>query len=614
MRKIPDGKILIYDIETTSHKTEEAEMRFFGYYSYKTQQREIIEIKNHDTINEVKYLLDTHDILVGFNNKKFDNIILNKYGLDFRGRTIVDLWDMIAPKSSGGKGRHAIMKGFTPTNYKLGTIVKYLGLGKKKNEGFDYKLLSKKTPYTPEELDHIVSYTEEDITITRNLFEYLYNYFYTFSEYLNEEDNKRLKWLTTSVGAYAYKVICKEANLPEKYADEEGAQKAYEGGYVALPTREKAVGSIRCKDVKSAYPHAFIQANLYSHSCNCCTLEEKYTGKGIFKLQGAYCSKELGSIEKVIRKFYNLRLQYKKDKDPREYTIKIVINTLYGISGSPIFESIYNINTASDCTYIVREMIKYAREQFSTAGYEVLYTDTDSCYVFDPFNDDARLNKVQDELVAYLKSCFPFPQDTFGMDTEAEIKAMFFFKSGDEFAKKNYMYITTDKKTKEDIIVIKGLPIIKSNATALGLKVYNKFLKTQIIKRLDCKFNKEYLTQLFHEELKQDISLAGQIYKVKELGSYKNPTSLPAKISQYMEDRFKLSGLEKPDTILLIPNHKINLGVRMDNSGSRLKKGYCTIEDFKNNKLTVYDINIDKTTAELEPFIREQQQTLLEAT
>ena len=622
MRKIPDEEVLIYDIETTSRMIEDAKIRFFAYYSYKNKVMEIIEVLGPESLDEIKYIIDEHKVLVGFNNKRFDNEILKKFGIDLKYRTIVDLWEILAPKgdktrnNQGGKGRHLLMqvevdgdkKIFQPPNYKLETIVKALGLGKKVDNPIVYKWLQQET-ITPEQRYEILRYTKEDIIITRNLFEYLYNYFYSFRDFMNEKDVQTFKWLTTSVGSYTYKVLCHQAGLKEEYS-EQSVDDEFEGGFVSEPTMEKAVGVIKSLDIASAYPHSFMMANLYSHSCTCCTEQEKYRGKGIFMLKGAYCTKKMGMLESVLKRFYTLRKEYKKAKDAREWTVKIIINTAYGVSGSPIFKSLYSINTASDCTYIVRTMINYVRQKFQDAGYTVLYNDTDSNYFLDPYNDVEKILKLKTEIIDYIKSCFPFPQETFDMGLEKPIKAMFFFKSGTDLKKKNYVYVTEDNR-----LIIKGLPIIKSNASALSLKIFKQQLRERIITKLDCKFNKEYLKQIIYEELKKDISLCSQLYKVKDISSYKEKTSLPAKIALYVESQFQAGAYpEKPDALLLIPNTKIDLGKKLSYDDTKKhKKGYCTIEDFKKFKLSVYDIDIEKTMSELEPFIKEEQRTLLEA-
>lgn len=57
----------------------------------------------------------------------------------------------------------------------------------------------------------------------------------------------------------------------------------------------------------------------------------------------------------------------------------------YGISGSSIFEKVFDLTTASDCTAMARMSIKHARTELMKEGYECMYTDSvtgDSNFVF----------------------------------------------------------------------------------------------------------------------------------------------------------------------------------------------------------------------------------------
>ncbi len=72
------------------------------------------------------------------------------------------------------------------------------------------------------------------------------------------------------------------------------------------------------------------------------------------------------------------RLEYKKEKDERQYTI-------YGLLGNPAFASVSDFTAASDCTHLGRQWVNAARLHFAENGYAVLYTDTDSGYLVDPF-------------------------------------------------------------------------------------------------------------------------------------------------------------------------------------------------------------------------------------
>src|SRR4030042_3662695 len=116
-RIIPTESIFCYDIESDSANTQTAKIKFFGYYSYPLQKTEIIHVKTQEDIDRIRNLFDMHEVLVGYNNKQYDNLILERcFGIDFRFRTIVDLWEVLAPRKTKGqwesktygKGRQAI--------------------------------------------------------------------------------------------------------------------------------------------------------------------------------------------------------------------------------------------------------------------------------------------------------------------------------------------------------------------------------------------------------------------------------------------------------------------------------------------------------------------------
>ena len=75
---------------------------------------------------------------------------------------------------------------------------------------------------------------------------------------------------------------------------------------------------------------------------------EGWHGGELFEVEGHYDDKELGVVAKAVKKFYKLRQKYKKNKDPREYSIKIVINTSYGLLWCKTFSSVCDVIAASE--------------------------------------------------------------------------------------------------------------------------------------------------------------------------------------------------------------------------------------------------------------------------
>lgn len=589
--KLPTQKILIFDIETDSTDIDSAELKYFGAYSYIKGTRHYIKGASDESLEWIKEAVKNHDVIVGFNCKKFDIPILNKYGIVFVGKVIIDLWEVLSePKldmktkvRTGGKGRGQFM-GLRLNSWSLANIVKALNLGEYKTEGFDYSIL-RKNKWTQEEEASIIEYLAQDITITKRLFEYTNQFFYPLTDHLSDKNVNRFTYITASIASVAYKVMCHEAGLEEEYG--EGESEEYEGGYVRYPTKKKHIGPVVAFDFRSLYPSIYRGFNLASPAPYTYT-GSMFSGNSMFQIKGRYIGDKQGKIEQVLGKLFGLRKVYKANNDNREYLIKIIINAFYGITPKPTFKNVYSPHGAEDCTYIGRTMIKYAADMFNQRGFEVLYGDTDSVYVALHNKTKEEAIALANELTKHFLANMPFPHDDFGLALDAEIKAIFFFQNDDEtFKKKNYIYIKKDDKIK-----IMGLPIIKSNASKIATTVLDKHLKKQILTKMDIEFPRKYLEQVIFYELEKDLGLAIQTYKVREATFYeKNPSSLYAQVA----------GKYGSGTFDLIPNDRIGVGK---------DKKYCTVEEFQENKLSVRSIDLSTTWSNLEPFIKNEQMTL----
>jgi DNA polymerase elongation subunit (family B) len=518
--------VLIFDIETDGLNTETSLMKWFGAFSFKDNN---YYFYTHDEKDQIQTLIDAHKVVVGYNSRDFDIPIMENNGYNFEYKIRIDLmrvlFDPLTRRSVREniiKVNGKVLKDLLP-NHKLKTLGEVLSLSVQKGD-IDYKIFYK-DEWDEKETSEILKYLYYDVRLTKELFEYFYKEFLPMKEFMSQSDQRKYNWFRTSTGSYTYKVICHKAGIEEEYA-EKSKYKKYEGGFVSKPEIEVCKGKIYCLDFSSAYPHSFLMGNLYAHSCKCCKDDEKWHGNDMFKVNGKYCKKKPGKIEEVIKKLYLLRSEYKKNKDPREYALKVILNTLYGISGANIFKNVYSLTTAADCTLIARTMIKFARKKFEQAGYQLIYTDTDSVFLKDVYDDKGRIMKVRDEIIKEIGLSVPFPQETFSMGIDAEIKAIWFFRDyNDELKKKNYLYITSDDKVK-----IKGLPIIKSDCSKVSRKVMNQ-LSNEIIRRSDIKFPENYIKDIVYNILKDDITLVANFYKVKDLSQYKS-NCIQAQISK----------------------------------------------------------------------------------
>jgi len=562
--------VLIFDIETrtpTGKPNPDVDIfRFFGANSYK--HGKYYFYNEHEKEN-ILQLLSEHPIIIGFNSKEYDMPIMQRDGIWREYKSHIDLRETIKKRQ--------ILLDCKQEAKSLKNMAIFFGLDVSKGD-LDYSLLNKDR-LTREELLEIEKYTIKDIEVTKGVYEHLFNFFLPFKGYMNDYDQEKLKWISASPGAYAYKVICHQTGIPEEYS-EDTERKKFEGGFVSAPFVDYAKDDIYCLDFNSLYPHCFIQANLYSHSCMCCDRNEKWAGNELYPVNGRYCTKKRGLIENFLIRLYNERLEYKKTKDRREFVNKIILNTMYGISGSPIFKNVYNYNTASDCTLMARNSTKYARKVFQEAGYQVLYSDTDSVFLKDVFKDKKRLLDVKNKIIKHIKENLPFPIDTFSMGIDAEIKHIWFFKKDGEYLKKHYVYVENNGR-----VTVKGLPMIKGDGSGIGLLIFNKYMKKHV-EHGKLKFSLREIQKWLALELKNNMEIVSRVFNVHDPNTYKNTSQLQYQIAKkYGAGRHRI-----------IVNKKFGVGK---------SKRYCTIQEFEQLDLKIRDLDLGKFWSEMEYFISE---------
>jgi len=564
---------LVFDIETDGLNIETAQMKFFGCYSYLHEKYFLLHKDEHHKIQE---LIDEHRILIGFNNKDFDAPIMMNNGYEMEYKICFDGLKVLYDHARKRPNREAYIKMpngkpmATLPNRKLKTVCEALGFKTTKGD-IDYRIFQK-DEWTKEELDEIYKYLYKDILLTRKLFEYYVEYFDSYKEYVNDKNIMNLNYIRTSFGSYAYSVLSHLAGFNLDFEDDEEAKEVKpvnHGGFVLDPTVSYAEGQIVYADFSSLYPHIMMMCNLFNPSP-----DGNWKGGKMFKglLQTNYKDDEMGVIEKVLKTIYTKRVEFKKLGDPREQSLKVVINTIYGLSGSPIFKNVFNLTTSGDCTIIGRRMLNFTKESFEVLGFNVIYGDTDSCFVQIPDGKTLEdFKKICNIIVKNILDNVPFPMDSFKLDIDDVFKKVWLFK------KKHYIGINNDDK-----LIIKGLSIIKHDSTKLSQKIFKR-IKDRIIDRQSIKFPLEFINDMIKEELEEDITVIGREYNVKSPESYASKTSIQHQIASELGE----------GTHFLIKNTKIgNIGKG---------KKYCSAEDAM--QLDIDDLVLDKTMKELEPFI-----------
>jgi len=547
-------KRLIYDLETDSTNPEKANLKYHGDMDYDTGEVVMIPHTKGDLI---KKRISEAKVLIGFNIKEYDNKILERFGVSTDYKTIIDLYQCLAPNnfnSTSNKNRLAdINPGLKLKNYKLKTIIEGLGLDDEGTKGeIDYKVF-KKDEWNAEEHQVIQKYLKQDLLLPKKLFDWYRNIFKPLEQYLNPKDVERFKHLTCRSGGVGYKFLCHQAGLEETYRDWDEASKIkkesekVEGGHHIHPKYEKVRGTIICRDFVSHYPTIMVMAQLHRPEIT-------------------------SAIELNLNE--RLKAKYSGDKSTA-LALKVPLNSIYGICNNPVFEKVYDPHVASETTRIGRDLLKRYAKTIQIAGFIPLYGFTDSVYCGIPSKYTPEdLDMITNVFVDLTKAEFKKPLDSYGLGVDGVFKFMWFIEKKDN----NYLCVTDDNKIK-----LKG-GLFNKNCPQCITKTFEEYISPRIIRDLDIDFTEEELMNYVNQILTTNPELSAQEFSVKNLADYDSDTSIQYKISQKYG----------PGIHQLIPNTK-DIGVGISTS-------YCSIDDFNNNKLSVDDISKDRMMTYLKPF------------
>jgi len=370
-----NDEVLVFDIETKTFgkpDPDKDELKFFGCYSYKTNKFYLLR-----DIKSIQKIIDNHKFLVGFNNKDYDIPICERAGIHFKYKTIIDLFIVFDSRSTVIKIKEGLLEDLLM--YKsLDFISKLIGVADeetgKKQINYD---IFKKDSWTEAEIKEITDYTERDIMVTKRMYEWVEEYFKGLKDFISEKDFNRKIHVYIDPAVLAYKAICYAMKWEATSDFEAERPPKIRGGYVAYPAGEQYDDYVLSFDFDSLYPNIMNQANIYGRK-KPEDINDRLTwnGGGVWKVEGIYYADEMHGVSRLIRKWFEQRLEFKANKDPRQNSIKIILNIIYGIMKNPKFVKTRDVIGAGDVTRLGRQFIQYARKRFADAGYELIYGDS----------------------------------------------------------------------------------------------------------------------------------------------------------------------------------------------------------------------------------------------
>ena len=216
-----------------------------------------------------------------------------------------------------------------------------------------------------------------------------------------------------------------------------------------------------------------------------------------------YRSDKQGLIPALLAKWFDTRVEYRKlmkkfgdAGDNEKYTYfksrqliqKVVLNSLYGVLGLPVFR-FYDLDNAEATTLTGQELIKFTKKIGNHFYNKELGNDKDYCIYIDTdsvfysalplvkkrfptmdFDSETMMSKrildVADEMQVFLNKSYDyFAKNFLNLDKHRfEIKQELIAKSGLFIVKKRYgMKIINDNGVKVNKLHVKGLDLVRSN-------------------------------------------------------------------------------------------------------------------------------------------------------
>jgi DNA polymerase II len=295
------------------------------------------------------------------------------------------------------------------------------------------------------------------------------------------------------------------------------------GGYV-MDSKPGIYSNIVILDFKSLYPSIMRTFNIDPLM---------FGKKGITAPNGATFSKEIGIMPQILEELWTVREEYRKKKDEvGRYAIKILMNSFFGAMASPLCR-FYNLDLANSITYFAEFLTKETANMIQKEGFEVIYSDTDSCFVV----VDKNPKKVGKELEKKINLLWDkkikkeFKINSF-LELEFEkVYTKFIMpklRGSEKGAKKRYAGLVNGK------LEITGLEAVRGDWTKLAQKFQKELLMKVFEEKEVGKFVSKFIKDL--EKGKYDELLVYKKSLRKPLKEYVKTTPPHVKAARQVKD------------------------------------------------------------------------------
>ena len=246
------------------------------------------------------------------------------------------------------------------------------------------------------------------------------------------------------------------------------------GGFV-MDSRSGLYDSVLVLDYKSLYP-SIIRTFLID-PVGLVVGTRKDEINPVPGYRGALFSREKHCLPTIVKQVWQGREVAKRERNaPLSQALKIIMNAFYGVLGSSGCR-FFDPRLASSITLRGHDIMHRTRELITEQGYQVIYGDTDSTFVWlNTAHDDEAAGTIGRALVAHVNQWWThYLREEFGLDSALELQfethyrrfLMPTIRGSEEGSKKRYAGLV-GKADGSEQMVYKGLETVRSDWTPLA--------------------------------------------------------------------------------------------------------------------------------------------------
>jgi len=289
------------------------------------------------------------------------------------------------------------------------------------------------------------------------------------------------------------------------------APEASPGGYV-MDSRPGLYDSVLVLDYKSLYP-SIIRTFLIDPVGLVTGLAQPDDAHSVPGFREARFSRTEHCLPEIVNQIWLGREAAKKQGNkPLSQALKIIMNAFYGVLGTSACR-FFDPRLASSITLRGHEIMRQTRELIEAQGYDVIYGDTDSTFVWlkSP-HDDAQANEIGQRLTDVVNNWWrDHLRQQYGLESALELEYETHFnrflmptiRGAEQGSKKRYAGMINDGGQQR--LVFKGLETVRTDWTPLAQQ-FQQQLYQRIFQRQPYQdFIRETVRQLLDGELDDQL-------------------------------------------------------------------------------------------------------------